>query len=105
MKKLGLTILGSCLLLGITAPIINAEARNSGSGVTHQSSSFHSVSWGHQGSEAFTAHTLRHQPAGAFVTRRDTGSSVIEGARIGQTAIANLEMGSNISRAHDWWAN
>lgn len=105
MKRLGLTIFGVFLLLGIVAPMITAEARHSGAGISNETSSWHSVEWGHNGTQAVTGHTQRHARATASVARLDTGLTRTTGAQVGQTARVTITMGSNILRWHHWGTN
>jgi len=102
MKKLGLIILGCCLLLGIVAPMINVDARDSGAGTTSQLSSFHSLAWGHHNGEAFTEYTLRHSTAWAEVWRVNSPIGMMRSARAGQAARATVVIGANIAREHLW---
>jgi len=103
MKKLGLTILGVFLLLGIATPMISADAVNSGPGTTSQTSSWHTASWGWHSGEAFTQSSFRHSGAFAEVSEVATGGGQTQVVlRQGQTARAVWSMGANAARSHSW---
>lgn len=105
MKKLGFGIIVLGLMLGLTSPMLDASARHSGAGVTHESSLFHHLTFGHQNGQALTEHSAQGARAWSHVWVRGvtaagglthTAPSASQMSRVTVTANASTE------RNHRW---
>jgi len=98
MKKLIKITIITMAVLSLAAPMVNADACT-----RNESSSFHSIIWGHNGNESFTSHSMQHQRANARVWTAAQGGQTITAPGNGATARASRTGAATANHYHRVW--